>query len=329
MQLGQYGTFSGSFPLGQGSMIDAANLGATTPGKSCLWVQRNSETIWGGIIWTRLRDSDNSNIEITAQTFDSYFDRAVLKNHFIQQNIEQATIFLTLVQRTLSYTTVVPQIMISAIASTGIPRTILIPAYEFHYASEVIEELTNDAVGLEYTTEITNFWGANNPAVNMHYGQVGTVNTDKTLRLDFPGTVQHYTWPENAFQGGNIFAGRGGGNGNKAPTAVFQIPAPGYPSLWSVYNYPDIISPTIIKNKTQRQSVLDAVPVVEPTFDITGDSMSGFWQALGCNVKVDINDSRFPGGYTATRRLQGWSLKFADENNAESLTLTTDNGGTQ
>ena len=87
MSWNAYGEFGGSFPLGQSTALDTLNLAITPPGRTALYVQRNAEWMWGGIIWSRDYDSQVGEVTLTAQTFDSYYERVVLERNVIRQNV--------------------------------------------------------------------------------------------------------------------------------------------------------------------------------------------------------------------------------------------------
>lgn len=331
MGLGEYGNFEGTLPLGQGSAADALDLSITQPARTALYVERNDELIWGGIIWSRIWDEDEQTYELGAQTFDSFYERTVLEHNFVRQNTEQVTILQNLVSRVNGQDGGNIGITGPSTFTTGINKTVLIPAYEFHYAIEVIQQLTDGDQALEYTVQVADSATPDQPTKTIIAASTGSLNTGSSITLDYPGTMNGFTWPENGFQGGNKFAGRGGGAGNQAPTATFidqTSRAAGYPSLWSVYNYPDIIDRKTVKRKTRRMFNTQRVPITTPTFRIDADQLTTHWQHIGMNINFNIDSFRFPNGLSGTRRMMGWRMTFLDENNPESVTLLTDDGAT-
>src|SRR3954447_16379509 len=84
MELGGQGTFDGTFMLGQ--PLDSYNLALTIPGRTALYIERNDELIWGGIIWSRMHSNDDSRvIDISALVFDSYYGHVVLEKNYVKQ----------------------------------------------------------------------------------------------------------------------------------------------------------------------------------------------------------------------------------------------------
>ena len=70
------GSFSGSIPLlpKEESAYNASDMyEATMPGQTGLYVVRNNEVVWGGIIWSRSYNVNDRKIEVSASEFTSYF----------------------------------------------------------------------------------------------------------------------------------------------------------------------------------------------------------------------------------------------------------------
>lgn len=329
MTLTGQGNLDGTFPLGQPQ--DALRLSTTKPGRTALYSVRNGELIWGGIIWNRQYINQQRNIELVCKTFDSFYERTVLEKNYVKQAVEQVDCFTALVTKVNAQAGSNIGITCPTITATGVKRTILLPAYEFHYANEVIEQLLDAVDGLEYTVEVADSGTPDHPTKTIRLGATGALNVSQIIYLDSPGNVIDYTWPENAMQGGNKFAGRGAGSGNIAPTATATDQASldaGYPALWDVMNYPDVADKKLIRSKTQRRITTSKVPLTEPSFTVKGDAMIGNWQKLGATIDFTLNDPRFPNGIHDTRRMYGWSLTYQQGDTQEQLTLETDNGAT-
>lgn len=60
---------------------------ATQPGRTGLFVERNGSLVWGGIIWTRTWDSEAQQLQITAQTFDTYLDHRFVESADASQGL--------------------------------------------------------------------------------------------------------------------------------------------------------------------------------------------------------------------------------------------------
>lgn len=319
------GDFNGSFKLGTDVLNDPIMLSATQPGRTALYVERDGVLIWGGIIWTRMFESQGKTIQLTAQTFESYFNRVVLLEHVIQQSVEQVQIFKSVVDAmqaqdgsNIGLTFAMP------IPDTGILRTVLIPGYEFHWVQEAITQLLGSSNSFEYTIAVEPSATPDRPDKIIRVGNLKLNPTVSSLSYDYPGTITQYWWPESANKGGTKFAGRGYGSGNKAPTAIVVDGSKideGYPALWNVSSYNDVADALLLSDKVRETAVLGALPYVSPTFMLKGDVGAGFtgWNTLGAPISIYIEDERFPNGKVAQSRMLGWSVSVGADSGGTDI----------
>lgn len=330
-QINGAGSFNGTFRLGTTVLNDTLMLNNTTPGKTALYVERDGTLIWGGILWSRSYESQGGTVQLTGQTFESYFDRVAATDHIIQQGVEQVALFKNLIDQMQAQAQSNIGLTYASLPSTGINRTILLPGYEFHMYQEAIAQLLEAVDSFEYTINVTASATQDvpNKVVTVGYPTLNSTVTDQYY--DFPGTIKNYWWPETTSEGGTKFAGRGYGSGNKAPTAVVvdgTAIAAGYPSLWKVGSYNNIADATLLDSKVRRDALAYAIPVNNPTIELKSDVGIGFtgWNLLGAPITAYIADSkRFPTGMTATRRLLGWEFNPASGTSPEVVKLTLSN----
>jgi hypothetical protein len=66
------GSFSGTVPVID-KTVAYSLYENTLPGRTALYVVRNNECVWGGIIWSRSYSSENRELSISGSEFTSYF----------------------------------------------------------------------------------------------------------------------------------------------------------------------------------------------------------------------------------------------------------------
>ena len=99
------GSFSGSIPV----IPETASMNiyeSTMPGKTGLYVVRDQECIWGGIIWSRSYDVVDRNLSVSASEFTSYFHKRNIWNtwsHDFGANVVVAGGTLTATLQTATY----------------------------------------------------------------------------------------------------------------------------------------------------------------------------------------------------------------------------------
>jgi hypothetical protein len=79
--LKQPGSFEGKITVSeQTNALDLYN--ATMPGKTALYVVRDTEAVWGGIIWGRTYDLVGRSLAISASEFTSYLNHRIIWKTF-------------------------------------------------------------------------------------------------------------------------------------------------------------------------------------------------------------------------------------------------------
>jgi hypothetical protein len=91
------GSFSGSIAIPGNSALDEPRLSSsedhfdlynsTLPGKNAIYIMRNDQIVWGGIIWTRDYDITTKVINVTALEFVSYLYHRVFWKTFVLPEI--------------------------------------------------------------------------------------------------------------------------------------------------------------------------------------------------------------------------------------------------
>ena len=319
--LNQAGQFNGSYRLGKTAIEDSIALSSTLPGRTALYVDRDGVTIWGGILWSRSYESQAMTMQCYAQTFESYFDHMVFfVNHFIQQGVNQETIFANMVSQLQSQPDANIGLVMGSLPTTNIPRTVLIPNYEYRFATEVIQQLIGVQLGMELTIDP-------DKTVRLGYPTLG--NASATTTYDYPGQIKDYWLPESGAAGAVKFAALGAGSGNqviRAQTIRQDLLDAGYPGWWQVNSYSDIGDVSIVRDKNLADAQMFGIPYKTPTFELKADEGVGFtsWNNLGDAFKVHIEDVRFPNGQDVVTRLMGWELTPASSESLEIVKFAID-----
>jgi hypothetical protein len=308
-----YGVYCNRQINGQGAMNFSLRLKtgipasyyetATAPGKAAINFERDGVKIWAGPIWSRTYAANAISFQYTAATWESYFDRVVFQSHFIQEKVNQETIFSNMVAQLQAQPACNIGLVMATLPVTNVQRTVLIPDYEYHFATDALSQLVGVDNGLEYTIDA-------DKTVRLGYPLLSS--SDTSLHYDFPGTVSNYWLPENGSNAGVKFAVLGAGSGNKIlrSTAVDQDALDaGYPAWWHVEQMPGIADLTLLADRAAGNARKFKMPYVTPTFELKSDAVPfAGWNSLGGTVKVRIEDARFPSGKDIASRLMGWEF---------------------
>lgn len=319
-QLSTQGQFTGTVKLTDDG-LNALRLQCTQPGRTALYMERNDEVIWGGMLWSRTYSTASHACELSALTWESYFDHVIMQNDFVQQNVDQALIFQAMCTALKADPTIdIGLTLQTPLPAASVPRTVLIPGYEFHFATDVITSLIGVDQGLEYTIDP-------DKTIRLGYPQIGADNPN--LVFDYPGQILSYYMPESGAKSGAKFAALGYGTGNQVARAVATAQSTlnaGYPGWWVVNQYSTIADQNTLANKATADAFKYNMPYSVPTFQLKPDAIVDFnaWNNLGDTFTAYIDDLRYPDGKTIQSRMIGWELTPMSADSAEVLQLTID-----
>jgi hypothetical protein len=345
-QLNSAGNLAGTANLDDTQISNDEFIARTIPGKTAIWVYRNDQIVWGGIIWTRTWATVGKSFSITGQTFESYatkrFPRSWLGvSTFQYSQSGQCFIINNLWQQlqSVQYGNI-GVLLQSTFPSDDILRDLVIDGFDLGTSFDsVIQTLLGFSDGPDYTITWSEDGNGNPVKQLMVWPKIGSQISTTQLEFDYPGNVKDYTLVESAASGANQWWAVG--SGSDASTAVGEAIdsaslTSGWPLLESTNAFSDVTDIGTLNSYANTD--LSAAPAPQETIsvDLAGNSMPEFGTyAMGDYFVLNAVDPRFPLGITLTRRTIGWSVTPPDTGNGVEQvalviddTITTDTGGT-
>lgn len=333
-QLSSIGAFTGELLL-SGVNANALNVEAgTTPGKVILWVLHGGIPVWSGVIWNREYDSGTQTMKINAQEMLSYYQhRRIYKftgSSYYQTNAG-GTGSGGLVYGNLSTGVGIdPLIMLTDLLAGANARshgnigvTPLVPSsssgtairsffdFELKSVYQAWKDLSTSSTFFDFlikpyidatTGALTNKLVAGTPTFGAAYNPI----YNGSLNFEFPGNIVSYAYTEDASRVGNNVFGLGyGANNNRIISNYYDrskiYGSNTWPLLEENVNMIDIVSPTLLNQTTIGKLLAVGYPpttmqIVIPSYV---DPYLGTY-GVGDQVKVLINDDRFPKGLANT-----------------------------
>lgn len=329
------GTLSGHILL-SGASAERQNVSdATIPARTALYVDRDGVLVWGGIIWSREYNSNSQSLSITAQTFDSYFNRRRVTQTRVYLNVDQFTIAQALVTQAQS----------SAGGNIGVivPNTTsgrLVSRTYYNYEQKTVlaalQDLSkagaanNTLPGFDFSFDVA-YDGSGTPTkqFNLYYPRAGTAYSTSnpyTPTLQLPsGNILEYNYLEDGSLAANLIWISGGGSNEgkllNGTSDSSKITA-GWPLLEDNYNYGDMISSAQLANLGQGHLAAVSTPPVSLTVVVppyVAPVLGSY--VIGDDFRIMITDERFPTGLDATYRLIALNVT-PGEAGPERATLT-------
>jgi hypothetical protein len=343
------GDFTGTarFDPSRRSLTDF--LAATSPGRVSVWVYRNDQPVWGGIIWARTYASQAGTYQLYGQTFDSY-----LRGQFYSVDRSWNDDIRNIIRNVwLDCYAQGPDYQIGlelpdAVTSVKNSEKNVV-GNEFTCYRDVVDNMV--AIGAEY--RIGYYLAADGtPRARLESGRwdglaptLGIPMSNASPGMTYPGNIISYWYSESGTKGGTDYYGIGKKEATTPPPRVIMtdpITATGErPRFAKKLNYSDLESEDLLVEKVTKVRDQNRLPVVSPTFKLMSVVREGEglmfrvpqdvgWgtYGLGDYSYVVINDPRrFVTPFKAYYRVVGWTLKPPSDGNAEEdFDITIDQG---
>jgi hypothetical protein len=323
------GTFSFQMNSFGATATEIANynqmvIDSTIPGRTAVYIERNSALVWGGIIWSRLYESEGQTVQFTAQTFESFLYKQVVESTQAFTNVDQRNIFALMVQNMQAKFHANIGIVVPGTFANVVRRSTTFWDYEVWTYGKVAENLVGYADGFDYTIDVQYSSGV--PVKQLLIDNVlGSPASVSGLAWDYPGGIKNYYYPENASNAATSVIGVGAGDGkamlrSKAQTA--SLLTAGYPDLQEVYTNKDVSVASTLASQTRANLTQISVPIIAPTFEVNpevGPGVNDF--ALGDYGYVNIDDPRFPSTTRVLVRVVGYQAKPPQSDGPEEFKL--------
>ena len=330
-QLNTAGTFQGHILLSgintYGYNIDAATL----PARNAIYVDRNGELVWGGVIWQRTYNSDSQALSITAREFESYFEKRLITTTEAFTNTDQLEIVRTLVDNAQAelYGDIG---VITGSETSGVLIDRTYYDYEFKQVWQAMKDLSDQDDGFDFNikVEYDNITNIPKKTLVLGYPRTGHIDTgvgdlDTNVFLFPAGNITAYEYPEDGSITTNSLyvTGAGSNEGKLLVNALANDSfTNGFPLLQTTISYSDITDVNVLTElATGRVLALSEPPpiikIVVPAF-IEPEYGS---YAIGDDVRLMITDERFPEGLDQIYRIVGLNVE-PGEDGPERVTIT-------
>jgi hypothetical protein len=329
-QLNQAGTLQGHLLL-SGVSTPEFNVNASTiPGKTAIYVDRNGDLVWGGVIWGRTYNSTAQVLSLTAREFESYFERRRITTTEAFTNADQLLIARTLIDnaQAVAYGDIG---VITNSETSGVLIDRVYYDYEYKGVYQAIQDLSRADDGFDFNIKVEYDNITNEPKKTLilgypRTGVVYNVNDPEALVFIFPaGNIVEYEYPEDGSIAANTIYALGAGSNDGKLLATGQDTSKfseGWPLLEDQANYSDITDATLLQELATGQALAVSYPpttikIVVPAY-VTPEFGS---YDIGDDARLIITDERFPSTLDEVYRIVALNVQ-PGEDGPERVTLT-------
>lgn len=328
-QLNRPGNFQGSTNLDNDFTSNDDIISMTEPGKSSVYVYRDDNIVWGGIIWTRSYQSQAKALQFTAQTYESYAYRRIFKpTTTVKYNMAQCRIIRDLwfrLQQDENSGVGVNVPAIEDLPDPDVTRNYVINPWDMRNYGEIIESITDFDNGADYFIECYEESAQPSKRLYVGYPRLGAIIAKTDLIVDYPGNVLNFYWTENANEGATRFYATGDGDegamkiGRKTDLGKLSN---GYLLTEATNSYQGVTSQATIDAHAQSDLANNGLHKVKKQFELSATEHPEFGSyGLGDDARVILEDARFPEKKDFAVRVVGWNVTPSSSDSTEEVRL--------
>lgn len=324
VKLSEAGEFNGSlFVNDETSVYDLRNT--TFPGRVGLYVVRDEEPVWGGIIWKRKYDGNTRKLTITASGFESYLGSRIQLINKTFTNTDQLDM-----ARWLLESSGVAESILADVSDRTSPRKRdrTFNGFEFKTTLDELTRLGNLIDGFDWNVEI--YKDPESQEIRrlfqFYYTARGVPADQTDLYWEFPGSIRTFTLSEDADAGANMVYAIGAGEGVDqlwASAFVYDQIVAGYPLLEQSRSYKSVVlEPTLQSHaEKDRDRLSSPVTIFEVTVSANDEPQLGSY-AIGDWARFRIEDQFVTPMIDQYARITGISVTIDDGTGLERVALT-------
>lgn len=331
--IGKTGTFTGT--LNTPDLATAQRItDAVIPGRTAVWIERDRQIWWGGIVWTLTANSTSrqgASAELQAATFDSYLDHRLLTSDLSATDQDQLEIARRLVDFTQSADGGDIGILLDERQASGIRRTRRYSHYDLPKLRDLLDQLAATENGFEWRIRCyRNDTGERIKELQLGHPRITTGRGPGDTILDFPGPVTSYRFPYDATTRATHWTSRGATSGSSnrpllsRPLYIPGATNEGWPRLDGTSDYSDTKDRDTLTAhaRADLREAWNRTTVPEVTVDLEAARLTP--AILGATVRLRIADVWTPAGFTGRYRVVGYTLRAPERDQPETATLLLD-----
>jgi hypothetical protein len=332
-RLNDTGSFRGQVPVDDPVVRARHPRLLTEPGRNAIYVDRDGELLWGGIIWTSRYGAAKGVLEIGASDFLSYFERRRVLATPVSatgtvsySNVDQLAIAADLIDLAQSHPGGDLDLEVRGSDSSGIARTVAYSAGELKPVADALRDLANADGGFDF-------------AVDVEYGPDGRPR--RFIRFGYPRLGQpggphvweygvnliDFGWPRDASSMVTRMFAQGSA-ADDTPLLRYAEDNAAYDQGWILLedaaSQLDTRDPTLVDAQARGALAARRRPVVLPELTVRADVdpiVGGY--SVGDDVRLVIEDPFFADHpVDVTVRLLSFEVAPGDDAGLEQVTLT-------
>ncbi|RSN65357.1 hypothetical protein DMH01_02960 [Amycolatopsis sp. WAC 04182] len=301
----------------------------TEPGRTAIYVDRDGDLLWGGIIWTSRYSAAKGTLELGASDFLSYFDhRLVLDPADLTRTVpftgDQIAVAQGAVRLAQSHVDGDLGVTFLGATASGVARTVSYTPAEAKAVAEVLRDLAGADDGFDFAFDVRyDGSGAIERFLRFGYPRLGQPGGPHVW--EYGANLIDFGWPSDAASMATRMLGTSsGGTGAPVIRADPSAHGAGWPLLEAAAPQLDTADANLLAAHVAGELAVRRRPVVLPELTVRADldPVVGSY-SVGDDARMLIDDPFFAGDLLdVTVRILGFSVTPGDDAGQEEVVLT-------
>lgn len=339
-QLNSAGTLSATLLITDASEQALSIALGTAPNRTALYVERSDlvngvgrELVWGGMLWSREYSSTNQSITINAREFESYLEKVFINTNYMGLGRTPPAVvrytsidMFQAVQVLLNVTQGLPNTDIGIRVGGGTSGVLVSPTYATADNKSIyqgITDLSQGNNGFDFNVDVY-YDGSGVPqkVMNLGYPKIGyrySATDPNAPTLQLPGNILEYSY----FEDGSLMATDVYTIGGGTATGSVSTTTTGYPGYALSLSYSDITDSNLLSDiALGRVNAVKYPPATLKVTQFASNEPTVGKVSPGDDVRVIINDARFPDGLNTVYRVTALTVTPNESGGPEQITYS-------
>jgi hypothetical protein len=305
----------------------------TEPGRTAVYVDRNGQLLWGGIVWTSRYSASDAKLEIGASDFLSYFEHRRVLSYPVNPTgsvtytgADQLAIAGQLLQLAQSHPGGDLGIQVRGATTSGVNRTVSYATGELKPVADALRDLANADGGFDFATDVE-YGPDGRPVRYIRFGYPRLGQPGGPHVWEYGANLIDFAWPRDAAQLATRMFAQGTSDGDTPLLAYAEDTAAyaaGWPLLEDAASQLDTKDAALVAAQARGELGARRRPVLLPELTVRADLTPVIGEySVGDDIRVVIDDPFFAGDQVdVTMRLLGFEVTPGDDADVEQVTLT-------
>ncbi|MFJ5291371.1 MULTISPECIES: hypothetical protein [unclassified Streptomyces] len=327
--IGKSGSLSATVPLPDAALAGRARA-ALVPGRTAVWLERDGDIWWGGVLWTCTPSSDERGrvqVEFQAGTFDSYLDHRILAQDVSYTALDQFEIARLLVAHAQEQPGGDIGIQLGHEMS-GVARDCVLAYSSLTRIRELLDQQAQLADGFEWRVHCYRD-AEGRRAKRLQLGHPTITTSSFDIVLDHPGQVITYSLPADSTVQADVWVARGDSPNtdqseeSQPLTVAVESPgdlADGWPRLESTSDHSGVTDEATLRSLAGAELARQRMPEVIPEITVRLDGRISP-ALLGAGIRLRLRDLWHQEPQDERYRIVGIAVEPPQRTKAETATL--------